>query len=99
MIGNIGIPWDKGLSMSISEIAVPLAIPLILFSLDLKKWLSLAKKTITVFCADDSIGRRRRDNCGIYFLRRTGGRLENTGDAHRLLYGRDPQPHGDRHGA
>ena len=49
LIGNIGIPWDKSLSMSISEIAVPLAIPLILFSLDLKKWLSLAKKTILSF--------------------------------------------------
>ena len=49
LLGNIGLPWDKGLSMSLSEIAVPLAIPLILFSLDLKKWLSLAKKTVLSF--------------------------------------------------
>ncbi len=49
LLGNIGLPWDKGLSMSISEVTVPLAIPLILFSLDLKKWLSLAKKTILSF--------------------------------------------------
>ena len=49
LLGNIGLPWNKDLSMSISEITVPLAIPLILFSLDIKKWLSLAKKTILSF--------------------------------------------------
>jgi len=49
LLGNIGLPWDKDLSMSISELTVPLAIPLILFSLNLKKWLSLAKKTILSF--------------------------------------------------
>ena len=49
LLGNIGLPWDKGLSMSISEVTVPLAIPLILFSLDVKKWFSLAKKTILSF--------------------------------------------------
>ncbi len=49
LLGNIGLPWDKGLSMTISEFTVPLAIPLILFSLDIKKWLSLAKKTILSF--------------------------------------------------
>lgn len=49
LIGNIGLPWDKELSMTISEVAVPLAIPLILFSLNLKKWLSLAKKTVLSF--------------------------------------------------
>jgi uncharacterized membrane protein len=49
LLGNIGLPWDKDLSMTISEFTVPLAIPLILFSLDIKKWLSLAKKTILSF--------------------------------------------------
>ncbi len=49
LIGNIGVPWDQNLSMSISEVAVPLAIPLILFSTDLKKWFKLAKKTMLSF--------------------------------------------------
>ncbi|MCK5129177.1 MAG: DUF819 family protein [Clostridiales bacterium] len=49
LIGNIGLPWDRGLSTTISEITVPLAIPLILFSLDLRKWFSLAKKTVLSF--------------------------------------------------
>ncbi len=49
LLGNIGLPWDKDLSMTVSEFTVPLAIPLILFSLDVKKWFSLAKKTILSF--------------------------------------------------
>ncbi|MFO7612284.1 MAG: DUF819 family protein [Clostridia bacterium] len=48
--GNIpGIPLDRGLSMTISEISVPIAIPLILFSADFIKWMKSAKKTIVSF--------------------------------------------------
>jgi uncharacterized membrane protein len=48
--GNIpGLPLDRGLSMTISEISVPLAIPLILFSADFLKWLHSAKKTVISF--------------------------------------------------
>lgn len=50
IIGNIYyIPVDRKLAMTISEIAVPLAIPLILFSIDLRRWVYLAKKTIISF--------------------------------------------------
>lgn len=48
--GNIpGLPIDRGLSMTISEISVPIAIPLILFSADFLKWLKSAKKTVISF--------------------------------------------------
>jgi uncharacterized membrane protein len=50
LIGNLHfIPWDSQLSMTISEITVPLAIPLILFSTDIKKWFALAKKSVISF--------------------------------------------------
>lgn len=49
LLGNIHIPWNRGLSTTISEVSVPLAIPLILFSTDLRKWFKLAKKTILSF--------------------------------------------------
>ncbi len=44
-----GIPLDRDLSMTISEICVPLAIPLILFSADFKKFMHSAKATIKSF--------------------------------------------------
>lgn len=48
--GNIpGLPLDRGLSMTISEVSVPLAIPLILFSADFLKWIKSAKKTVISF--------------------------------------------------
>jgi len=47
--GSINIPLNRELSMSISEISVPLAIPLILFSADFKKFLHSAKDTIKSF--------------------------------------------------
>ncbi len=48
--GNIpGLPIDRGLSMTISEVSVPLAIPLILFSADFLKWIKSAKKTVVSF--------------------------------------------------
>lgn len=42
-------PWDRSLSMSVSEIAVPIAIPLVLMSTNLLKWIKLAKKTVFSF--------------------------------------------------
>lgn len=44
-----GIPLDRELSMSISEICVPLAIPLILFSADFKKFIRSAKPIVVAF--------------------------------------------------
>lgn len=41
--------WDTGFSMTISEISVPIAIALILFSADIVKWLHLAKTTTKSF--------------------------------------------------
>ncbi len=50
LIANLAfIPVDSALSMSVAEIAVPLAIPLVLFSTDILKCLRLAKKTILSF--------------------------------------------------
>lgn len=50
ILGNIKfIPFDQQLAMSLSEIMVPLAIPLILFATDFTAWLRLAKKTVISF--------------------------------------------------
>ncbi len=43
------IPVDRQLALSLSEVAIPIAIPLILFSTDLKSWLKLAPKTVLSF--------------------------------------------------
>jgi len=48
--GNIpGLPLDRGLSDILTQISVPIAIPLILFSADFIKWLKSAKKTVISF--------------------------------------------------
>jgi uncharacterized membrane protein len=50
VIANLAfIPVDSSLSMSVAEVAVPIAIPLVLFSTDIMKCLRLAKKTILSF--------------------------------------------------
>ena len=41
--------WNYSFSMTISEISVPIAIALILFSADIIKWLHLAKETVKSF--------------------------------------------------
>jgi len=48
-IGNLGFDLKENISMQISEIAVPVAIPFILYSLDIKKWLKTTNKTIKSF--------------------------------------------------
>jgi uncharacterized membrane protein len=51
ILGNIkAIPLDRDFSMTVSEISVMLAIPMILFSTDFKGWLGLAKTTVVSFC-------------------------------------------------
>lgn len=50
ILANISfINMDHALSLSLAEISVPLAIPLILFSTDFLGWLKLAKKTLISF--------------------------------------------------
>lgn len=50
IIANISfIPLDKDLAMTLCELAVPLAIPLILFSTNFRNWILLAKKTSISF--------------------------------------------------
>ncbi len=50
VLANIpGTPWDKSLASTFSEIAVPIAIPLILMCTDLVKWFRLAKSTVLSF--------------------------------------------------
>ncbi|MEX1307368.1 MAG: DUF819 family protein [Eubacteriales bacterium] len=50
VLANIpGTPWDKSLATTFSEIAVPIAIPLILMCTDLVKWFKLAKSTVLSF--------------------------------------------------
>lgn len=48
IVGNVGILPDSfsGMQTTIQDVSVCLALPLILFSLDLKKWLKTAKKGI-----------------------------------------------------
>jgi len=48
-IGNLGFGFNEDISMQISEIAVPVAIPFILYSVDIKKWLKMTNKTIKSF--------------------------------------------------
>ena len=48
--GNIpGLPLDRGVSDLLTQVSVPKAIPLILFSADFIKWLKSAKKTVISF--------------------------------------------------
>ena len=50
IMANIpGTPWDRGLAGTLSEVAVPIAIPLILMCTDLVKWFKLAKSTVLSF--------------------------------------------------
>lgn len=50
VLGNQSlVPVDKQLALSLSELAVPVAIPLILFSTDVQRWLKLARKTVLSF--------------------------------------------------
>lgn len=48
IIANFNVV-DRSLSMTISEISIPMAIPLLLFSAQIARWLRLAKKTILSF--------------------------------------------------
>lgn len=47
-VGNL-LQVDQGLSMSLAEVAVPLAIPLLLFSTDFGRWLRHARQTALSF--------------------------------------------------
>lgn len=47
--GNLGLPLDTKLSIGISSAAVPLAIPLLLFSSEVRKWLGLARPLLISF--------------------------------------------------
>jgi len=50
VLGNQSfVPINKQLALSLAEVAVPIAIPLILFSTDVKRWLKLARKTVLSF--------------------------------------------------
>ncbi|HAA25899.1 MAG TPA: hypothetical protein DCE11_07270 [Ruminiclostridium sp.] len=49
LIGNLGLGLNESISMQISEIAVPVAIPFILYAVDIKKWLRMTNKTIKSF--------------------------------------------------
>ncbi|NLV62471.1 MAG: hypothetical protein GXY12_03620, partial [Clostridiaceae bacterium] len=48
-IGNLGFGLNENISMQISEIAVPVAIPFILYSVDIKKWLRMTRTTTKSF--------------------------------------------------
>ncbi|MFY1828657.1 DUF819 family protein [Myxococcus fulvus] len=50
LLGNLpGLSLQRGVSMSVSEAAVPLAIPLLLFSMDVPRWTRLARSTLLSF--------------------------------------------------
>ncbi len=46
---NVAVPIDRSVSLLVSEAAVLLAIPLLLFSTDFVRWLRLAKSTVLSF--------------------------------------------------
>ncbi|WNG26257.1 DUF819 family protein [Cystobacter fuscus] len=50
LLGNVpGVALSERLSLSVSEAAVPLAIPLMLFSTDVRRWWRLARSTLLSF--------------------------------------------------
>jgi uncharacterized membrane protein len=50
ILGNLpGLALQTSVSMSVSEVAVPLAIPLLLFATDVPRWLRLARSTLLSF--------------------------------------------------
>src|SRR5690606_5178277 len=50
LMGNVLVDiWDMNLARTISEVSVMLALPLLLFSVDLIGWAKLAKTTIISF--------------------------------------------------
>jgi uncharacterized membrane protein len=49
-LGNLpGVALERGVSLQVSELAVPLAIPLLLFSTELSAWLKLARPLVVSF--------------------------------------------------
>lgn len=49
-LGNLTfLPLSRELARSVAELAVPIALPLLLFSSDFKGWLRLARKTVLSF--------------------------------------------------
>ena len=46
---NLSIPIDQGVSMQVSQVAVLLAIPLLLYCTDFVRWLKLARSTVLSF--------------------------------------------------
>ncbi len=49
-VANVpGLPLDAKVSLAVSEAAVPLALPLLLFSADVRKWLGLARPLLVSF--------------------------------------------------
>ncbi|HEX8820569.1 MAG TPA: DUF819 family protein [Archangium sp.] len=50
ILGNVpGLALQTKVSLSVSEVAVPLAIPLLLFATDVPRWLRLARSTLLSF--------------------------------------------------
>jgi len=49
LFGNLGLPLDNEVSIRLSSAAVPLAIPLLLFSSEVRKWLNLARPLLLSF--------------------------------------------------
>ena len=49
LFGNLGLPLDNDVAIGLSSAAVPLAIPLLLFSSEVRKWLTLARPLLISF--------------------------------------------------
>lgn len=60
LLGNVpGVTVPERLSLTVSEAAVPLAIPLLLFSTDVRRWWRLARSTLLSFvlaCVSAMVG-------------------------------------------
>jgi uncharacterized membrane protein len=49
LAANVGLPVDRALAMQVSGVAVAIAIPLLLLSVDVVGWLRLARSTVLSF--------------------------------------------------
>lgn len=67
--GNFGwAPADNSLSLTVAQVTVPLAIPLLLFATDFIRWLRLARSTVLSF-ALQVVGVVAAASLGAYLFR------------------------------
>ncbi len=51
LVGNLGIGFDPAIPQTFADVTIPLAIPLLLFQTDLRRWLASGRNTLLGFAA------------------------------------------------